>query len=810
MSSRDIRPSAPDEKLPALVEALRDLVQQIDGLTAGKLDAVAGLSGDLSSLRRAKQHLRGASASGLDASLQYWRDFIDALGPTVFAGLLTPDGILIEVNRSSLEAAGLTMDQVIGKPFVDTYWWSHSSEARKKLREAIRRAARGESSRYDAQALGARGQHIEVDFSLQPVRNEAGEVVYLVPSASVVTGKRLAELALQESEAKIKRLNRVYSILSQINTLIVRVPDRAELFQEACRIAVEQGGFRMAMINIMDPASGKVRTVASAGKHASLLADIRTLLESPAAESSMTLRAIRSKHPVISHCVKDDAQVLLGPDYVKAGVSSIAVIPLIVAGEGVGVVALYAEETDFFHEAEVQLLTELAGDISFALDHIQKQDRLHYLAYYDSLTGLANRSLFMERVEQHMRAAATGNYGLAVGIVDIERFKNINDSLGQTAGDVLLNQVAQWLAANVGGTEFLARIDADHFAWVLPQVSDQGNIHRLIEKKMAAFMEHSFNLNGALFRIAFKTGVALFPANGANPDILYKNAEAALKKAKAGGDPYLFFTEKMTATVASRLALENQMREAIKNNEFVLHYQPKFDLSSGKLTGAEALIRWHDPQTGLVPPGQFIPILEETGLIHEVGRWALRQAADDHLRWQAAGFPAVRIAVNVSPLQLRNRSFVNEIQQVIGSDGIAANGLELEITESVIMADVEHSATLLAAVRSMGLSVAIDDFGTGFSSLSYLSKLPVDTLKIDRSFVVDLTGRPEGMALVATIVNLAHSLRLKVVAEGVETEEQARLLRGLNCDQVQGFLFSKPLPVDEFEKRFLKVLPSWQ
>jgi EAL domain-containing protein (putative c-di-GMP-specific phosphodiesterase class I) len=229
---------------------------------------------------------------------------------------------------------------------------------------------------------------------------------------------------------------------------------------------------------------------------------------------------------------------------------------------------------------------------------------------------------------------------------------------------------------------------------------------------------------------------------------------------------------------------------------------------SGKVTSAEALIRWNDPRTGLVPPGKFIPILEETGLIYDVGRWALRKAIADYLRWRAAGLPAVRIAVNVSPLQLRNLNFIDEIKQKIGIDPHAAEGLELEITESLIMEDVKHNIASLQAIRAMGITIAIDDFGTGFSSLSYLAKLPVDTLKIDRSFVIKITAGSEGLALVSTIITLAHSLKLKVVAEGVETEEQSRQLLSLNCDEMQGFLFSKPVPAEIFETRFLAPPPA--
>ena len=380
-----------------------------------------------------------------------------------------------------------------------------------------------------------------------------------------------------------------------------------------------------------------------------------------------------------------------------------AVLPLMVADEAVGVLALYASESEFFHEEEMKLLTELAGDIAFAIDHIDKQERLDYLAYYDVLTGLANRSLFLERVAQYMRSAASGGHKLALFLIDLERFKNINDSLGRPAGDALLRQVAEWLTRNAGDANLVARVGADHFAVVLPEVKQEGDVARLLEKMMEAFLEHPFRLNDAVFRIAAKVGVALFPDDGADADTLFRNAEAALKKAKASGERYLFYTQKMTEAVAGKLTLENQLRQALDKEEFVLHYQPKVNLASGKLTGAEALIRWNDPRTGLVPPGRFIPILEETGLIYEVGRWALRQAIADYLRWRAAGLPAVRIAVNVSPLQLRNRGFIAEIEQVIGIDAHAAAGLELEITESLIMEDVKHNIASLQAIRAMGV-----------------------------------------------------------------------------------------------------------
>jgi EAL domain-containing protein (putative c-di-GMP-specific phosphodiesterase class I) len=300
----------------------------------------------------------------------------------------------------------------------------------------------------------------------------------------------------------------------------------------------------------------------------------------------------------------------------------------------------------------------------------------------------------------------------------------------------------------------------------------------------------------------------MFPDDGTDAAILFMNAEAALKKAKLEGHRHLFYTQKMTETVAKRLNLENQLRQALDKEEFVLHYQPKVNLASGEITGVEALIRWNDPRTGLVPPDLFIPTLEETGLIYDVGLWALHQALRDYLRWRDAGLHAVRIAVNVSPLQMRHPRFIAVIEQIVASDPRAAQGLELEITEGMIMGDMPQAISSLQAIRALGISIAIDDFGTGFSSLGYLSKLPIDTLKIDRMFIIDMATDQQGLSLVSTIINLAHSLQLKVVAEGVETEEQSHLLRLLKCDEMQDFLFSKPAAVEALEEKFLARLPQ--
>ena len=630
-----------------------------------------------------------------------------------------------------------------------------------------------------------------------PIADPWGNTYRTAGIAADVTARR-------SSEKRIERLNRVYAVLSGINTLIVRVETEKELFEQSCRIATEQGGFVMSWIGLVDSAEGIVKPVAFAGAYDEHFKVARlNLVEADPNDLGPVGRAVATMQPVISQDVKTDPQKIhTREDLAARGIQSFAIFPLTLQGSVVGILNLCAGEIGTFDAEEMRLLSELANDISFGLDHLRKKERLDYIAFYDELTGLANRRLFIERVGAYMRAASGSKHALAVFLLNLERFKNINDSLGRAFGDALLRLVGEWLSRYTGDSSCVARVGADHFAVVLPEVLSEDALTGFLQTLTLAFMDHPFRLDDAVFRVGARLGVAIFPKDASDAESLFRNAEAALKRTATTGDRQLFYSSRMSATTPVTLSMENRLRHALDEKQFVLHYQPKINLTTGELTGAEALIRWSEPSLGLVPPGDFIPVLEEIGMIHEVGSWALRQALEDYRAWQTAGLKAPRIAVNVSPLQLRDRGFIAEIDRCVKG---AANStaLELEITESVIMADIKNSVAMLTAIRALGVTVAIDDFGTGFSSLSYLSKLPVDTLKIDRSFVVDMTVGAEGLALVQTIISLAHSLKLNVVAEGVETEEQSRLLRLLGCDEMQGFLFSKPLPAHLFESRFL-------
>jgi diguanylate cyclase (GGDEF)-like protein len=599
---------------------------------------------------------------------------------------------------------------------------------------------------------------------------------------------------LQNHAAQVLKLNRVYAMLSGINSLIVRVSDRGQLLREACRIAVEQGGFRAAWCGLIE----SIAPIAQAAVAGEL---------PPETESTQGARleigahpfvtaAIASRHPEVSNDLasagpKDPvSRGLLGH-----GCRALAALPLVLGGEGVGCLLLMSAEAGVFDAAEMRLLEELGGDISFALDHIDKAERLNYLAYYDSLTGLANRTFLQERLAQHIRGRPDQAL-FALVVLDVEDFDSLNDALGRPGGDGVLRELAERATRDAGDAGYVARSGSDEFAVVIPRPHDVLDVTRTVERWLAYGQSEPFEAAGQRITLRLKAGIALYPNDGTDATSLLGNAEAALKNAKLSQAPYAFYTPQLGRALQERHTLERSLRRALDQNELVLYYQPKVDLDTRRLVGVEALMRWRHPQRGLVLPATFIPLMEETGLIVEAGVWALRQACADRVRWLADALSAPRIAVNVSSAQLRQEDFVSTVADVLQLAGANA-GIDIEVTESLLMKDVADNIEKLSRVRDLGVGIALDDFGTGYSSLAYLAKLPVQTLKIDRSFVVAMLDDPSAMTLVSTVISLAHTLRLKTVAEGVESEEQAKILRLLHCDQMQGYLVARPLPFEE-------------
>ena len=425
------------------------------------------------------------------------------------------------------------------------------------------------------------------------------------------------------------------------------------------------------------------------------------------------------------------------------------------------------------------------------------EERVQYLAYYDALTDLPNRTLLQDRLTKALASARRQKDKVALLFLDLDRFKNINDSLGHALGDLLLQKVAERLKRWARDQDTVARLGGDEFLIVLTRIRDVADAAVAAERLMAAMIKE-FIVQGNPLNISCSLGISIFPDHGESGESLIKHADAAMYSAKEKGrNNFRFFTEKMNAEVGDRLTLENSLRLALDRNELFLVYQPQMDMATGKIVGLEALLRWQHPELGLVPPDRFIRIAENSGLIMPIGEWVLRTACSQTRKWQDEGHPAVSVAVNVSAVQFRQEDFCNLIRKVLHETGLAPQYLELELTESLLLANADVTLSVLQELKAMGLTLAIDDFGTGYSSFSYLRQFRVSKLKIDRSFVRDVAVNPDDAAITSGIISMAKSLNLKVIAEGVETEAQMSFLRAHQCDEIQGYYFSKPLPVDK-------------
>jgi len=601
---------------------------------------------------------------------------------------------------------------------------------------------------------------------------------------------------------RIEHLNRVYAVLSSINALIVRVRDRQQLFADTCRLSVEEGRFRASWIVTYDVGAGTLTGVALAGSDSRVSARLGQSFKLESIGGRRLVReALETRQPAVCNDVQAEAaELALGEHFIAEGYRSIAALPLMMADQVFAVLFLSSIERGFFNAEEMRLLSELAADVGFACDHLAKTERLDYLAYYDSLTGLANGTLMRQRLAQNIGDAERGGARLALVVIDIDRLEMINESFGRGVGDQVLKKIAERLSHCIGDDSRIARVGADEFGVVVPDVRSESEVAREVESWVRRMFDEPIPANALELNITGKAGVTLYPVDAPDADGLLSCARAALKRSKSTTDAFLFYKQDMSERTAERLALEVKVRRGLENREFVLHYQPKVHALTGHLVGLEALMRWHSPELGMVPPSKFISLMEETGMIVDAGRWALRQALDDRARWLSLGLAAPRVAINVSTIEVRRRDFVRAFADQLAGAG-QEPGIDIEVTESLIMEDIGSNIEKLAALRELGVQIGIDDFGTGYSSLAYLARLPVSALKIDRGFIGAMCSDQATMTLVSTIVSLGQSLRLTVIAEGVETEQQATILRQLQCHQLQGYLFGKPQSFEDISAR---------
>ncbi|HEY6457255.1 MAG TPA: EAL domain-containing protein, partial [Steroidobacteraceae bacterium] len=627
-------------------------------------------------------------------------------------------------------------------------------------------------------------------------------VVTILDESGQATGFRGADRDItlrRDQDLRLRRLTRTYRMLSSTSSAILRLRNRGELLDEVCRIAVQQGGYDRIMISLIDPGTEILRPRAGAGTGSVPLHALAAV--------GIAERAMRQRAPAVFNDLTSERHTLAHTEVLLAhGYPAVAALPLLIDGTIIGVITLFSAQCNVFDEAEIGVLLELTANLGFALQYLEKDEAVHFLSYFDSLTGLAKRPLFCQRLTA--RTAASVGRNFLVIAFDLQKLGAINDSFGRYVGDRLIEKVAARLKAACPDPECLAHLGGGSFAMVLDGAgapasvaaagagASAGDTGRLSQNVVSRLFVEPFEIDGEALRLAIRSGIALYPSDGDTADALVQNAEAALKAAREDSESYVLYGMVTQRPTTRSLALEARLAGALERGEFLLHYQPKISIASGAVEGFEALLRWQDSQDGLVPPSLFVPLLERSGAIVEVGEWVLLQAARDLRRWTASGFAHFRVAVNVSPLQLRRRDFVERVMRCIEPNKQPA-GVDIEITESMLMQDIELSIGKLAELRAAGIGVAIDDFGTGYSSLRLLGRLPVNTLKIDRSFVQSMADAPKNLTLVSTIVSLARAFGMQTVAEGVETAEQLQLLKQVGCDQAQGFLFARPAPSSE-------------
>jgi diguanylate cyclase (GGDEF)-like protein len=614
----------------------------------------------------------------------------------------------------------------------------------------------------------------------------------------------------KQAEQTQLRLNRALKMLSDCNTTLVHATDEPQLLAEICRLLVEQGGYRMAWVGFAEHDVEKtVRPVAQHGNDRDYLRGIRVSWADNEQGRGPTGTAIRTGKTDINQDYLTNPRMAPWRENALAhGFRSSISLPLISSKRVLGALTIYSADADAFAREEVALLEELASDLAFGIEtlrtrveHGAAEKQLEFLAHHDVLTGLPNRLLLRDRFDQAAAQADRAHSGVAVLFLDLDNFKQVNDTLGHNYGDKLLVGVVERLRACLRETDTISRQGGDEFVVLLPNLRDLaviGNIaHHIIDVFAQPFEIENYSIN-----TTFSIGICLYPDDGREFGTLLKNADTALYQAKdSGRDTYRFFSEKMNLDAQEQLQLQGQLRNALQNQEFLLHYQPQIDIASGRIVGVEALVRWQHPELGLIPPGKFIPLAERSGLVIPMGEWVLNEACRQAQRWRENGQPLV-MAVNLSALQFRRGNLLETVSSALKLSGLPAELLELELTESILLHDIDVAIKTLHSLKELGVKLSIDDFGTGYSSLSYLKRLAVDKLKVDQSFVRDLAEDEDSAAIVRAVIQLGHTLQLTVIAEGVENDAQLAFLRNYGCDEVQGYLFSRPVPADEFAKLF--------
>jgi diguanylate cyclase (GGDEF)-like protein len=612
----------------------------------------------------------------------------------------------------------------------------------------------------------------------------------------------------------LKRVNRALRTLSAGNHALLHASDERDLLQDMCKVIVEQGGYRQAVVGHVQPDEAKtIRWSAYAGTAMQSLSSILQTQTYTSEDTELggttTGMAIRTGKPIVGrHLFTDPA--LAGPNYdrvredaVKLGYVSVTSLPLRINGEVIGALSIAAAEPDAFDDEEVRLLTELADNLSYGIanlrirvQHREAQATIARLAYYDPLTGLPNRTQLLERLQDAMQTAHKQQRGLALLHVEVDTVQEINKVLGFRAGDQLLREVGQRLTRAVKQDELLARVGEADFALLLSQGGAEYSIE--VAQCLKAALHQPVNVCGLLLDSRACIGIALYPNHASDPETLVRRANAAMHEARPGRGGYTLYTGSQEQEFTRRFKLMSDLRRAIEHDGLQLYCQPKVDIKSQSVCGAEALVRWQHPVHGIVPTIEFITLAEQAGLITPLTYWVLDAAFRQSHAWHEEGLDRA-LSVNLSAHDLHDPRLIDRLRGLFSTSGVKPESIQFELTESALMADPGEAVETLTRIKELGVELYIDDFGTGYSSLSYLQQLPVDWIKIDQAFVMPMLARSDSAVIVRSTIELGHNLNLRVVAEGVESKAVWDRLEGLGCDVAQGYLISKPMPAKDFQ-----------
>ncbi|MGE0356986.1 MAG: EAL domain-containing protein [Burkholderiales bacterium] len=749
--------------------------------TTGRILYAIGIVEDISERKRAEEALRRSEAT-LRATAEQLQMLIESSPLAIYSR--DREGLLTSWNPAAERMFGWSAAEVLGRPLPSVPEDSRGDSA------AIRgRLLAGEPPfKVEVRRRRRDGTPVDVDAFVGQLRDAEGNITGIIAMTADVSERKQAE--------------RRQALENAVARAIAESRSPADAIPPILRAFCEAMDWQCGACWVIDPDTNLLRCLGSWSIDDEAL---RAFAEANAGRTAESLprgagllpRIVETREP---HWIPDIAaeegfrrRDIAAP----AGLHAAFAFPLLFANEALGAMEFFHRDVRPRDESQVRAVLSIGSQMGQYLVRLQAEEALRFVATHDALTRLPNREVFTQRLGQAVATARRHGRRLSVLFVDLDRFKVINDTLGHDAGDELLREMAARMGANVRESDTVARLGGDEFVVLLEEIASPATVRR-IARKLLATLGGGAQVAGRELGITVSIGVSTYPEDGEDARSLLKNADIAMYRAKdLGGNTYQFYSAALNVHTLEHLTLESNLRRALERNELLLHYQPQFDVKSGGLTGFEALVRWQHPERGLVPPGDFIPIAEETGLIVPIGEWVLATACATRQAWLAQGLPDVGMSVNLSARQLMKADLLRDFARILRQTRCNPARLDLEITESMVMHNPESAVTFLHEVKRMGVRVTIDDFGTGYSSLAYLQRLPIDRLKIDRSFVAAIPGEAGSVAITRAVIAMAQSLRLTVIAEGVETQAQADFLAAHGCDQMQGYHFGRPVPEEQ-------------